>query len=79
MTDTISVRELQHELPRVARAVKRGRRIKVLRYGKPLFLISPLPDESAHPTSTFADLLKIRFKSGDPHLSQKIDEIIYEA
>lgn len=75
MTDTIGVRELQHELSEVTRRVRRGHTIKVFKHGKPLFTIIPNEGEGTTKTHTFADLAKLHF-SGDPNLSQNVDEVL---
>ncbi len=78
MTDIISVRELHHDFLNVTKAVQKGRHLTVARHGKPLFLITPLAEKEPNKrTHTFADLMKISFKSGDKNLSKKIDEIVY--
>ncbi len=55
----------------------------ILRHGKPIGIYTPLDDSSATPLpsgkpgSGIDGLKKLRFKSGDAGLSDRIDEILY--
>ncbi len=74
MTTTImGIKELQLNLKRVADAAQRGESFTIVRDSKPVFTITPIRQRSG----TLEDAFNaVRF-SGDPDLSQKIDEIVY--
>lgn len=72
----IGIKELQHNLARVAQEVSRGGRFVVLKHARPAFRIEPIVHrgEKAY---TLEDLYDIRFKTRDRNLSKKIDRIAY--
>ena len=54
----------------------------IVRHGKPIGIFTPLDQTvtkttTGKPGSAIEGLKKLRFKSGDPGLSQRIDEIVY--
>lgn len=83
----IGVKELRTNLPAIAKATKRGKRFLVMKHHQVLFRIEPsittayTDDKKLHkkPTGqTLIDTFKdVQFKSGDPNLSKKIDNIVY--
>ncbi len=78
MTNTITIRELHRNLPKITREVAKGKHFTVLRHGKPAFNVSPAVNTGGtRRLQTLEDFLKISFRSGDKYLSQKVDEIVY--
>jgi antitoxin (DNA-binding transcriptional repressor) of toxin-antitoxin stability system len=80
--NVIGIKQLHKELPRVARSVLRGCSFVVLKHANPLFRIEPinpsLKMKRYAKKYTLQDLAKIRFRSKEHDLSQRIDEIAYE-
>lgn len=72
----IGVKQLYRELPKIARAAKRGQSFLVVKHATPLFRIEPILP--ARPKKyTLKDFEKIQFRGGDPDLSKNIDKILY--
>lgn len=76
MTNIIGIKQLYRELPKITKQVKKGKRFIVVNRSKPVFEIIPHEEEKKK-KYTFKDLAKLKFKSGDPYLSEKVDEIVY--
>ncbi len=76
---TIGVKEFHTNLPKIARAVRRGTSYIVMKHARPLFRIEPMQKDPAHRKYTFEDLMKLRFRNGEKNLSQRVDEIVYGA
>ena len=72
---TISIREVHRNLSDITRDVLFGRPFIVTKNGQPVFRIEPI--EQAKPKNLREDFKHIQFSSGDPDLSQKVDEIVY--
>lgn len=74
----IGVKEFRHQLPKVLRAVTRGERFTIVRYAKPIAMMSPIP-RGEKKKYTMKDLLDLRFtfKTKDKNLSKKVDQIVY--
>jgi len=72
----IGIRELTRNTKDVYRDTRRGISFVVMRNTEPLFRIEPI---GAHRKGkhTLADLLSIRFRSGDKDLSKKVDTVVY--
>ena len=84
MTDSIiGIKELHKNLKRVADAAQKGASYTVVRDSKPVFRIEPaLPfvfrrTVRASKSGTYKDFLALAVKTGDRHLSRKVDEIVY--
>jgi len=78
--EIIGIKELHRNLKRVADAAQKGASYTVVRDSKPVFRIAPIGAgvTKGKKTRTLEDFLKAAsFSDPDPHLSQKIDEIIY--
>lgn len=77
-TKTIGVREFRQNFEKIERAVKRGQSFVVTRHQKPIFHIHLPQDKELHVgKQLIKDFEGLMFK-GDPDLSQRIDEIVYE-
>ncbi|MBI4257097.1 type II toxin-antitoxin system Phd/YefM family antitoxin [Candidatus Uhrbacteria bacterium] len=77
---TIGMRELRHQLARIARAVEQGQSFLVTIHNKTAFRIVPPKkhERDRKIGKRLVDEFKpLQFKSGNKHLSQKIDEIVY--
>ncbi|MBI4121773.1 MAG: hypothetical protein HY461_00420 [Parcubacteria group bacterium] len=74
----IGIRQVYRDLKTIAEQAQRGESFLVFKNAKPLFRIEP-PQPLSQKPFTLKDLKKIHFKSGDPDLSQKIDQILYGA
>lgn len=72
----IGIKELQHNLARVARQTLAGKSFVVLKHAKPLFRIEPI-NVPGKKTYTIEDLYDIQFETKDRNLSKKIDRITY--
>ena len=74
----IGVKEFHANLPKVARGVSRGMSYIVMKHARPLFRVEPtrVPPRGKK-QYTLRDLMKLRFRSGEKNLSQRIDEIVY--
>lgn len=76
-TTTIGIKQLHTKLKAITRAAILGKSFVVMKNARPVFRIEPITKPSARKKYTFADLQKIQFKSNDPDLSKKVDEIAY--
>lgn len=70
------MKELQHNLSKVAHEASAGRSFVVLKHARPVFRIEP-PAQQKGNGHTLEDLYDIRFKTTDRNLSKKIDRIVY--
>lgn len=82
MADSIiGIKELHRNLKRVADAAVKGKSFTVVRDSRAVFRIEPMAGTAYGQKKkyrTMSDILKAaRFSDPDPHLSQKIDEIVY--
>lgn len=81
METIVSIRQLHKNLGRIARRVKKGERVLVLRHSEPMFVLTPY-EEKRHlarvPKYGLADLQKLKVKGGDRNISRKIDKIVYD-
>lgn len=73
---TIGVKELHANLPKIARQVQRGVSFVVLKHTTPLFRIEPIKKDTKK-TYSLKDFEKLQFHSGEKNLSKKIDAIVY--
>ena len=76
----IGMRELRHHLAKISHEAKRGQSFLVTIHNKAAFRIEPPKEQE--PTKKIGKRLvdefkHIQFRSGDKHLSEKIDEIVY--
>ena len=72
----IGVRELRTNLKKIENAVKKGAYFVVTHHKKPIFEIHAPKKKIGK--SLLDEFKHIRFSSGDPDLSKKIDEIVYD-
>ena len=74
----IGIKQLYTGLKDITEQARRGQSFLVVKNSKPAFRIEP-PDEQPQRKKkyTLKDLEKITFRSGDPDLSKKVDEIVY--
>ena len=79
-TQTIGIKELHANFPKITRATQRGQSFLVLKHARPVFRIEPTNLHPVHKKKgDLRNFLKIGFRSGEKHLSQRIDEILYGA
>ena len=72
----IGTRELVRNLKKIKTAVARGESFEVLDRGVTAFhIIPPIPEKVIK--YTWDDLKKIQFSSGDKHMADNIDKIVY--
>ena len=80
-SEIIGMKELHRNLKRVADRALKGRSFTVVRDSRPVFRIEPITRYTAGKKRkylTIRDILKAgSFSDPDPHLSQKIDDIVY--
>lgn len=72
---TLSTREFLRAFSRITQRPK-FTVYTIVRHGKPVGSFTPYRN-APKKELTLADLKKVRFHSGDKHLSEKIDEIVY--
>ena len=76
MQQTVTMRELHRNLKKIGEEAQKGQTFVVIKNSKPAFTIGPVEEESTK-FHTLKDLKKLRFRSGQGDLSQRIDEILY--
>lgn len=72
---TVGVKEFRQNMKKIARATRRGKTFVVTSHKEPLFKVGPVSEDEKN--YTLKDFEKISFRSNDPNLSKKIDEIVY--
>ena len=72
----IGMRELGRNLSRISHEAAMGNRFLVTKNNKTIFRIEP-ENEIKKKIFTSADLTRASVATGDPNLSQKVDEIVY--
>lgn len=72
----IGVRDLYLNLKKITLATKHGASFIVTVHRTPIFRIEPIRKKKK--TTLWEDMQDIRFSDSDPHLSKKIDEIVYD-
>jgi hypothetical protein len=70
----ISIRELIQKPVLLTNMARRGQDFIITKYGKPLLNVKPIKKLSANTVKEFKSLM---FRSGEKHLSKKIDKIVY--
>ena len=75
----IGIKELHRNLKRVADAAQKGASFTVVRDSRPVFRIEPttLATPRKRTVHTMKDFFALAVKTGDPHLSKKVDDIVY--
>ncbi|MBU4298482.1 type II toxin-antitoxin system prevent-host-death family antitoxin [Patescibacteria group bacterium] len=77
MTEIIGVKQLYKNLARISQRVAKGESFIVVKRSKPVFRVVPYQEKKIK-KYTLKDLEKLRFRTGDKKLSQKVDEIVYK-
>lgn len=84
MTTIVGIKQLHKDMGRIARRVKRGERVLVMRHAEPLFILAPYTENEAPthrvhtPKYRLEDLQKLRAKGGSRTISKEIDKIVYD-
>ena len=72
----IGMRELVRNAKKISEAVNRGEEFEVYVHSVPTFRVSKIEPKKVI-KYTWEDLKKIQFSSGDKHLADNIDKIVY--
>lgn len=81
MPTIVGIKQFHKNMNRIARRVKRGERIVVMKHTAPMFVLTPYQSDdwirTERKTYTLADLKKLQTKGGDSRISKNIDAIVY--
>ena len=81
MLTIVGIKQLHRDMSRIARRVKQGERILVMKHAAPMFVLAPYQSGDWMRTEkkkyTLANLRNLQTKGGDRHISKKIDAIVY--
>lgn len=75
MQKIIGIKELHHNLAKIAKEAKRGTSFVVLKHTTQMFRIEPPTTQEKK--YTWADLEKLQVNTGQKNLSRDIDHIVY--
>ena len=73
----IGVKQLYKQLKHISQAAQVGQSFLVVRNSKPVFRIEPITGVTCKEHS-LKDFEKLRFRTRDQKLSQRIDSIVYQ-
>lgn len=82
MPTIVGIKQFHKDMSRIARRVKRGERVLVMRHAKPLFMLTPYTDEEAlthrvyTPKYRLEDLQKLKAKGGSRTIDTKLRNTI---
>lgn len=80
MTTIVGIKQLHKDMSRIARRVKRGERVLVMKHAVPMFVLAPYHSwerTRQNKKYTLDDLRKLQGKGGDKNISKKIDTLVY--
>ena len=77
--EIVGIKQLYQELPRITRAVARGKSFVVVKHAKPVFRIEPIEPTGHAARYTLNDLRNLQFSGGHKNLSKTIDTLLYGA
>jgi len=81
MLTMVGIKQLHRDMSRIARRVKGGERIVVMKHAAPMFVLAPYHDgyliRMKKKKYTLADLKKLQTRGGDRSISKKIDALVY--
>lgn len=84
MKTIIGIKQFHKDMSRIARRVKRGERVLVMKHAEPLFILAPYTDDEAlthrvhTPKYRLEDLQRLKAKGGNRTISRDIDKIVYD-
>lgn len=77
---TISFADIGKHLQEIAEFLKKGREVILIDHSREIGRIVPQKQPQKKKKYTIEDILKMEFpKTGDPYLSQKVDDVFVES